>query len=659
MTKPRMIGWILFVLTTIPASGQEIDPHDYVEMSLEEILDLELVTATQTYKTAAESPAVITVLTADQIRGLGVTTLAEALDYLPGVQVTESFFSYSMISMRGNLLAHYNNKVLLLIDGHPMREAVNGSFHLEIIPLAAIDHIEVIRGPGSALYGTNVLAGVIQIITKRGGDPSSRSVEFGGGSYETSEGSIVWGGETENVEYLLSFGGRDDTGYPYRVEQDERGERGTIDLEYDYTSAYARVRAGEWTFSAAGFEQTKTVLGLTPVLDFSGPTRNEAGYVDLLWEHPLENERLSWTARMCYDFWNRDDTEVPGFPFDGFLGHENADISIQGHSEVLGGEARLSYTPSERLSLLGGLVYEHRKVGPHLFLFDDDGSVHPFTPWTDSAGEDDSSAYVQALFSPGAKSEVVLGFRFNENSSSGSFFAPRLGLVRRLGEKTHLKFLYGEAYRTPDMFERKITTFNVVFGDPNLKPEEIRTFDIALETILKNIHLSVNVFHQRTDGQILRAPTTLPELHGPSAAVYINAGGEEGWGFEADLKSSLKPSVEIFANYSYLQVEDRVTGERNPYPAEHTINAGLSWKAGSWFRIKPNIQYVSERGRVDSYTLFNLALQIPIRQGFSLWLNGRNLSDEEVAFPENVRGRIPSVPGNSERAVYARIQWRF
>jgi iron complex outermembrane receptor protein len=647
------------MMAAIAAAQDEPAADVLWDKSLQELLEIKLVTPTAQEQRAAESPAVVSVLTAQQIRDLGVTTLYEALNYLPGVLVTETYFGYSAVNVRGLLQTHYNNKVLLLINGHPSREVVNGSFHLELIPIEAVERIEFVRGPGSSLYGTNAFAGVINIITKKGSDSTSRQVTVGGGSFGTIEGSLLWGTSSDTLDVMVAVGTRNDDGYPYRVDNDENGNHAVLDYENDVTNAMASLEVGDFTITAAGFHQRKMKFGITPVVDYTGPSRYEGGFFDVLWTHDL-NDEMTLNARVRYDELDRSDSEVHSFPYDGFLGHENSDVTLNPSGSLFGAELSLAYTSGDWGSLLGGVVYEKRDADPYLFRFADDGSVHPFTAFAHSPSADDISVFGQGLFELGQRLEAVVGFRFNDDSDAGSSFVPRLGLVYELSENTFLKALYAEAYRTPDFFEKEVETYNVLYGDAALEPERTRNFDLAIDTALgASYNLRVNAFYLTTSDLIVRVPTDDPETMGENAAVYTNGGGENIWGLEAALMAQPSDKMSLFVNYSWREGEDKDSGADSIYIANHTVSTGLVWKPLRKLHLKPNLQYAGERGAVDDYTLVNLVVSVPLTNSLSLELIGRNLGDEEYVYPEYVRGILAGTPGGPERSGFVRLHWKY
>lgn len=643
----------LVMLFFIPVGINAEEEKDFANINLESLLEIETVTAAQKSQKVSQAPAVISVLTSKDIENLGVQTLYEALEYLSGVVVTESYFGYTMVNIRGVLQYNYNNKVLFLVNGHPVYEVVNGSFHLETIPLRAVERVEVIRGPGSALYGTNAYAGVINVITRKKGN----EVYAGVGSFGTFEGGFTFGKETEDSGYLISMSTRNDDGYPFNVEADEKSQSGTFDYENDVTNLYASCRMKEFTLSVAYFNQEKQKFGIVPVLDYRGISEYSGGFLDALWKHPV-GDRLSLSARLRYDAMERE-MDVGHFPADGWDGHENADTVLLPEGDLLAGEFQLNYQASEAFSILTGIIYEHLSSEPYYFKFKDDMTVSTMSAYLKSQTTNDFSLFGQMYYQPTEKWSMVLGFRASDNSDTGSALAPRAGVVYSVNSRTSLKLLYGEAFRHPNFFEKYVATYNVLYGTENLNAEKIRNIDLVLDHTFQKHNVRLDVFYLETDDLITRIPGSDPANQGANATNYINGKGDTIWGTEVEVHGTLSANITYFLNFAFLEGENTETEQTIEYIPEYSGSIGFSWNAVSFLLVHPNVKYVASQGDSDGYTLFNLTLNMPISDHLSLFLTGRNLSDEDYTYPEYVRGTLPYMPGGPERAVYGKLILKF
>jgi iron complex outermembrane receptor protein len=147
----------------------------FEEMFLKEEL---VEAATKKAEKIFEVPAFVSIVKKEDILKYGYLDLKGAISSQAGIETVESFFGYSEVIIRGAYPTHYNNKSLFLVDQYPIYEPVNGSFHLEFIPLGSIDKIEIIRGPGSSIYGTNAFSGIINVIPRNGKDINGFEIDF-------------------------------------------------------------------------------------------------------------------------------------------------------------------------------------------------------------------------------------------------------------------------------------------------------------------------------------------------------------------------------------------------------------------------------------------------------------------------------------------------
>jgi outer membrane cobalamin receptor len=151
------------------ASAQDLNQ----ELTLDELMRIEISTASKSLEPEAGAPAIMTVVPREEILFSGAGSLAEFLDILPSIEVYSTFFNQqSILAMRGDISTTSNNHILFLVNGRPFRESISGSYNrsfLTAFPLSAIRRIEIIRGPASVLYGANAYMGVINIITEEPG----------------------------------------------------------------------------------------------------------------------------------------------------------------------------------------------------------------------------------------------------------------------------------------------------------------------------------------------------------------------------------------------------------------------------------------------------------------------------------------------------------
>jgi iron complex outermembrane receptor protein len=224
------------------------------------------VTASRHEQANEEAPSSLTIITAREISAHGYQTLAEALRGLAGLYVSNDR-NYEYLGVRGfSIPGDYNTRVLLLVDGHPINENVWSMAGVGTdgpIDLNLVDRIEVVRGPGSALYGTSAILAVVQVITRRPTDRGRWESTVGIGSYGDERGSLSWSGPLgKNAGALLSISGLDRDGSKlfFTEYADQPGSGFTRGTDYDrFNQAYAAIQSGPLTLTVLRSDRTKGI----------------------------------------------------------------------------------------------------------------------------------------------------------------------------------------------------------------------------------------------------------------------------------------------------------------------------------------------------------------------------------------------------------------
>ncbi len=252
--------------------------------------------------------------------------------------------------------------------------------------------------------------------------------------------------------------------------------------------------------------------------------------------------------------------------------------------------------------------------------------------------------------------------------------SPSGGVVYRLNDELIGKLLYGEAYRAPNFFEKYVEASNVLYGNPDLQAEKIKTIDLNL-TYQKGIYLyQINPFYSKTSDVISRSLTTVDKwTAAPNIPKYGNKGGEKIKGIIFEMKSIPSKVFDYTFNLTYQEGEDIETGGDIDGLEELACNLILNYKVEkSGLNINTRIKYIGDRslsfgtpgseqpGTVGNFTVVDLKLlwtePIPkVDVGLSIF----NLFDESYTYPEYIRHRIMETPGGPKRAVYLTLTHRF
>ena len=207
------IGSLIFAVMSLallnaPAFAQDLTPEQVAELALEDLMQL-VVVASRREESVQDAPGIVTVLTKEEIQRFGARTLYDLLNQMPGVYAIGTYgIPQNLISIRGDNFAHWNARVLLLINGRPFRETVVGGSDATFLlgfPVDVIERVELVRGPGSVLYGTNAYNGIINVITRKGDENSGYKVSFGGGSFGGRSLNVSGGGARDEFNILAGL----------------------------------------------------------------------------------------------------------------------------------------------------------------------------------------------------------------------------------------------------------------------------------------------------------------------------------------------------------------------------------------------------------------------------------------------------------------------
>ncbi len=549
----RLLALLALTATGIAQQGNQ--DTDLSEVSLEELSNIQVYSASKHMQSASEAPASVTVVTADEIQKYGYRTLADILQNTRGFYVTNDR-DYSFVGVRGfGRLGDSNNRILVLIDGHRINDNVFGEPYLGtefLVDVDLIERVEIIRGPSSSLYGADAFFAVINVITRK--PPQLKGVElsFAPASFGTYDGRASYGGRYRGIDMLLSGTFYNSQGQTLFYPQfDSPATNYGMTRNTDYES-FQHILA---TISFRGF----TLQGLFSARDKGVPTAYYGAlfndprtqnydyhqYLDLSYQHSI-GEKWDLTARTSYD---QARLQAPVAYSTGLPDGSTTVDTYSFRGAWSDSEAKLSTTLLEKHKIsLGTEITDNvrQDQGDYAAL------SNVFV--ADPASSTSWALYGQDEFAIIHNLTLSAGLRYDRYSNFGGTTNPRLGLIYHPFHPTTLKLLYGTAFRAPEPFELT-PDFALFDNNLRLKPETIRSVEGVVEqTFGQHLTLSGSVFHNRISDLI-----TLEPNPSDGHTLYENFERADATGVEVELDGHLASGVQGKASYTYTDTEQLIT----------------------------------------------------------------------------------------------------
>jgi iron complex outermembrane receptor protein len=518
---------------------------DLNALPLEQLLNLEVVTASKIPQKISEAPSSVTVITAEDIRQRGYRTLTDVLQSVPGMTVSyDRNYNYANIRGLGNP-GDLNTRLLILIDGRRLNDVVydQGAIGTEFpIDLALIDRVEFVPGPGSAIYGSSAFFGVVNVITKSGAALEGSTIGVGRFSGRGREVRNTYGrGTPGGIELLLGASAYDSAGRdPYFPEYDDAASHGVArGIDYDrYHRLFAKLGVGDVDAEAYFGSRTKGIPTASYGQQFNDPrswSRDEYAGAALSWRRAV-SETLDLFASVSVARYRYVTVNVSGPAMPGPTptvdtaeslseGVEVRAISsaLRGHKLIAGAE----YTRDSKRQMA------NYNVAPYRLNLD----------VTDPKRQ--AAVYLQDEMRLGQNVILNTGVRHDYDSEGGATTNPRVALLYKTASQVTLKALYGTAFRSANAYERYYT-FDFR-ANPALRSERIKTYELIAEYFpTDRFRATASVFQYRMRDML--ALTTDP-LNGMLVFSNIDAARATGIELEAEWLredgSALKGSANV------------------------------------------------------------------------------------------------------------------
>lgn len=647
INKKRLAVLTACVCSAVASLGYAAETAD----QLDEYAGAEyVVTATKTAIEKKEVPTAVEVVTQDEIKHMGAYSVQDALKYATGVDVQSFGMTGNQVMVRGMDTMHS----LILVDGKRMADedtpATQNVYVLNRINMADVERIEIIRGAGSAIYGSEAMGGVINIITKKASAPSA-VVGFSTGSKETS-GYLNYASGRQGKVAVKIDARRTKVRDIYRTpgNSNQFGNKQYFNADIDY--AFDENRGIDIT---AGYMKEKLQTNAAGISDRMNRdyTQNQS-YMQERKDFGImyygKDSKNNYNFRTYYSSLRKDQTAMMAYPeyaskmpaFGGFLAtndeHKFEKFVIEGKN---------TYTADENNKLTYGAEYKH-ETSDRTYR----SRIVPFAGW--GIGESDHSidtyaAYVQDEIKIGDKLLVIPALRWDYHDNFGSELTAKLGATYSLNANNRIKFNVGTGYRAPTLYELYANmvksmggTTVTITGNPDLQPEKSFDIDLAFEGENGKANYKISPFYNRVKDLI---STNTSKVSSGYNSSYININEAEIFGTEAEIGYNFDEHWSAMANYTYLSAKDKDTDDRLESRAKHTGTLKLAWTDAKenpwtlslWSKWYDDYFYSSKS---YTYNVTNFVVDKVINKNFRVYAGVDNIFDKDLGEDLWMDGRM-------------------
>ncbi len=663
-----------------------------------------------------KAPAVATVLTRQDLVEMGAGHVRDALASVPGIHISTNTLYKDIYVIRG-VFSAANAQTLILLNGAPIASLVGGNQGVAWngVPIEQIERIEVIRGPGSTLYGADAVAGVISITTKTAhGNAPTTEAGVRAGNFEQHGAWLHHGqplGNGWNLMTMVDYAARaGDGGLVERDQQSfyddltaSRASRAPSALPQGYQDADIRLDAtrGEpgRNFLRAGLayqgrREVRTALGYGYSLDPEGRLNTDRWYANLQAQDWVLDDDWRGSAALFAQYQGYQSENQRLSPQGARLPGEGAYpdgviANIGTDQRLVRAETTLSYRGLDRHHWRLGMGYEYaniqyvhdqRNFGQTPF-----GLLPAGAPVTDLSDSEYAFlprgtrhlgyVYAQDVWQLSDTVELTLGLRYDTYFSApwqsdqerSAVWNPRLALVWSPTASVNAKFLYGEAFRPPNWEELYARNNPSFLGNPDLQPETMRTWEAALEWRPHSaVRLAASIFYSQWRDAIMTDA-------GPGASIQVINGDAQdipGGEIEVEWRQSkqFKLAYHIAGQWARLEPSGRLA----PMVPHYQMAARSVWNPTPDWQWSVQARQVGERGReftdprppVAEYTLFDLIVHKKLGHRWEAGLTVQNILDTDYAEPSPGLNRAGflAVPGDypmAGRAVRIELRYRI
>jgi len=609
---------------------------ELAKLSIEDLISIKVTSVLKTPQSWSESPAAVYVLTGEDIRRSGAENITDLLRTVPGVQVAEFDENVFAVSIRGFNDIHAN-KLLVMVDGRSVYNHIfSGVFwnYLDVF-MEDIDRIEVIRGPGSSVWGANAVNGVINIITKKAGDTKGAFVEFGGGKPDIVSGGVRYGGELwDNATFrLYSKGSESRMNYlnpgGYNSESDRSSGMGGFRADWNFSSSDSFSLQGEVIQASDNAESDDPRQSLKNIV-------HRARHLQGRWRHTFSEQ-----SETAWQFYYQHEERVNDYQFDIIDMDFQHDFEWSGRHQAVWGLGYRFISDEMVKGLFGGYTYDPVERDQHLF-----------------------SLFVQDTFQVTPDYlYLTLGSKFEHNDYTGYEVQPSIRISWMPYDRHTFWGAVSRAVRTPSRVDSDAATQaqaqperqepagpgpSEIRGDEDFDSEDLFAYEIGYRMKpLDELWLDLAVFYNVYDH------LATYEKRERDVWVIVNDMAGETYGIEVSADYRPVKWWQLSGEWSFLEIDMRLKHEqaadltgyvensnpRHQLSLHSALNIGKQVEFDVWLRyvdeighMRPAFGLTAPVNTASGYTEFDARLAWKPAENIELSVTGRNLGGAHQEF---------------------------
>ncbi|WP_244926752.1 TonB-dependent receptor plug domain-containing protein [Pseudoalteromonas gelatinilytica] len=615
------------VASTIPLVANATDEQDLFSLSFEDLLDVQVDIASKTSETLSSVPSTMSVFSRKQIQALGVDNAYEVMNFVPGMQSTRGDWVGAVPKDHARGVYLDSGNVLVMINGERVNESSFGkaSVYMPYIPIEVIEKIEFIRGPGSALYGSNAFLGVMNIVTSKERNALQLVVGNIGRYGATGQFNTSFSDDT-SLFASISYDQKDGESYPQGVK--DPLEAIYLEAGVDYKKLKLRARYNE--------------TSLDEFLNLAGySTQNQHTsdntFVGIKYNW-VNNDKLKLDSSYSYTKHNISSAgliaafdDIPDF----LLGPawQTTDSKF---------ETELSYQFENQWQLAAGIEYAEAKqveAGVRTSYYDDESMLVIIDPAYYQQGIvtvmdfpefaslkytfETYSAYGQLKIPYSDALTLFVGARYDDVKDIDSKFSPRLAAVYVINPEHTVKVQYGESFRTP-VTNELFSNDDVTVGNPSLRSESVKTTELVWHYQTSELQANAVLLYNELNDFINIEPTQSTD----ALFTFANSFNTQNSGIELD--GTWQSSKEFSVTGTYTQYfEDPINASFKRFASlVSRYNLSDSWQVSLNLLWRDKVEVSSVTGahfKQSAYSLVGGSLKWQLNANSQLMLKAENL----------------------------------